>query len=174
MADALLEGSTDSRYQDWPAVLAALERLERAHAAKQVRQLGRWTPAEILDHLARFLQASLDGFGPERPPLPLRVFGRLIKPLALSDHPTPKGIKLKGPIGEVLLPTAEKEFASAMAEVRAQIARVHPDRRSNPYIAASPLLGPLSRAEWDKLHLKHFRHHLGYLRIGDGSREAAG
>lgn len=168
MSDAHLDRATNAQYSDWPAVLAALERLERAEAAGLLRARGNWMAGEVLDHLARFMRATMDGFGEGRPPALLRVLGRLMRPLATSDRPTPKGISLKGPIASVLLPTPGKDFGAALAEVRQQIARVHPGPGRNPYIPASPLFGPLSEAAWTKIHLKHFRHHLGYLEIGAG------
>lgn len=157
----------DAPCHDWPAVLARLDRIESAEATNQLRATGRWTPGEILDHLTRFMRASIDGFGDSLPPLPLRLLGRLIKPLALSNRPTPKGIALKGPIGDLLLPTPNRDFEPAMADLRQQIVRVYPAPAANPYIDASPLLGKLSQAEWTTLHLKHFQHHLSFLQIND-------
>jgi len=61
-------------------ILAEVDRLEAAHNAGTLARTGNWDAGQILWHCAAVFRASLDGF-PEnaRPPLWLRLFGRLIK-----------------------------------------------------------------------------------------------
>ncbi|MGP1347626.1 MAG: DUF1569 domain-containing protein [Phycisphaerales bacterium] len=172
-----LAGSTPAAFDSWHSAINALNTVEAAHRAGTLRAHGSWTPAQILDHLARFLRATTDGFGDASPPWIIRFIGRkLLRNSALTaDKPTPKGLALPGAIGRLLLPEQSPDFDEAMRTLRERVQQVRSatDEGRNPYIAESPLFGPLTAEQWTLLHLKHFRHHLGFLSIAAGEPSAA-
>jgi hypothetical protein len=43
-------------------LVAEVERLSVAGAAGRVRPLGNWSPAQVLGHLGRLIEMSIDGF----------------------------------------------------------------------------------------------------------------
>src|SRR5437588_3710761 len=43
-------------------LLAEVDRVTAAAAAGRVRSLGNWSPAQVLWHIGRFVELSLDGF----------------------------------------------------------------------------------------------------------------
>ena len=71
-------------------VLADVEML--AHA-KQIRHLGNWPPGQVLDHLARVMHGSIDGF-PQRPPRVIRFFLRLLFKKRFLTRPMSAGFNL--------------------------------------------------------------------------------
>lgn len=132
--------------------LAALQRQGRLVAA------GQWTTAQIVEHISKLMEMSLDGF-PFNAPLPLRIFGRLIRPFVVGK-PCPRGIQLKGESAK-LLPSDDAELDAAVARLGRSIDRVVGGARME---APSPIFGPLTHEQWFAMHLRHAEHHLGFLR----------
>jgi hypothetical protein len=141
-----------------------LDRIERAHAAGTLEARGGWTAPQVLWHVGRFMRFSLDGF-PFRAPLPIRMVGRLIRPLVLSDRPIPRGMRLDRPGLDALLPPAGVDMAAGLAEIRGPLDREAAGER---FTAPSPLVGPLSHAQWVRLHAKHYAHHAAFLAMPEG------
>jgi hypothetical protein len=112
------------------------------------------------------MRYALEGF-PFRAPLPIRMVGRLMKGAMLSDRPLPRGISLKRPGLDRLLPPDDVSFEQGAAEVREILARVDAGER---FTHPSPLVGPLTHEQWVTVHAKHFAHHaamLSYPGAGD-------
>ena len=59
-------------FENLEQILADVESLDRS---EHRRSLGNWTPAQIVEHVSIFIDASLDGFPDERLAAPLRWFG---------------------------------------------------------------------------------------------------
>lgn len=135
-------------------------RIAEAEAAGTARALGNWSPGQNLQHLARFMTCSLDGFG-EGLPLPLKLLGRglrLFLGKKLLKNAPPPGFKL--PKGMRFVPDDEVSAADGARELCAVIDRV---RGGEGFIPASPLLGKLSREQWIELHLRHAELHLSFV-----------
>lgn len=144
---------------------AEAERIARAEAEGRARALGNWPPGQNLQHLARFMTCSLDGFG-GAPPLPVRLFGRafrLVSARRMFRKPAPAGFKL--PKGLPFVPEAQVGAAEGARELCDVIERV---RRGDAFIAASPLFGRLTRGEWIALHLRHAELHLSFVGLDAG------
>ena len=146
-------------------IAGELDRLEAAHAAGTLRAHGGWTAGQVLWHVGEFMTYSLDGF-PFRPPLPIRVVGRLMKGMMLGPRPMPKGIRLNRPGLDALIPPADVSFAEGLAHLREPVRRVQ--EGGEQFTIPSPLIGPLTHAEWVKLHAKHFAHHASFLSYPEG------
>ncbi|MBN4052484.1 DUF1569 domain-containing protein [bacterium AH-315-K20] len=145
-------------------LLGDLDEVAKADAAGRVRPLGNWSPGQNLQHLAKFLACSLDGFGGD-PPLGLKLFGRVLRLVMgkkIFIKPVPPGIKL--PSDVPFLPADEVSVADGAADLRREIERV---QSGAAFIPASPLFGKLSREQWIELHLRHAELHMSFVGIGN-------
>jgi hypothetical protein len=141
-------------------LLAEADQIAQAEAEGTARALGNWSPGQNLQHLAKFMTCSIDGFGGSMP-LGLKIFGRLLR-LVLGKKmlrsPPPPGLKLPAdvPFG----PDAQVSASTGAADLRAVIERV---RGGEAFLPASPFLGRLSREQWIELHLRHAELHLSFV-----------
>ena len=139
-----------------------LDTIEAANQAGTLSTDGGWTVGQNLDHCAKFMRFSLDGFGPDmKLPLLFRILGKLVfKRMAKNPKSQMKpGIKL--PESEnPLLPANEVSYEDGMALMRSQIARIVSGEQM---CCDSPLLGSMTNELWTLVHLNHCRMHFGYL-----------
>lgn len=146
---------------------AEAERIARAEQVGRAHALGNWSPGQNLQHLARFMTCSIDGFGSE-PPIPVKLLGRSMR-LFLGKkiflNPPPAGFRL--PRGLPFEPAERVGATEAAAELRAVIERVE---AGASFIPGSPVLGRLSRGQWIELHLRHAELHLSFVGIGADGR----
>ncbi len=130
-----------------------------ALAQGPLQQLGNLSLGQTCGHLATWMNLSIDGGIPmEAPPL-LRVFARLFKEYLLS-RPLPAGYKLPARAKEVLIPLPEISSEAGLEQLRAAVQRLEREEQRVP----SPMLGPLSRSDWDRLHCRHAELHFSFLR----------
>jgi len=148
-------------FADLGAVRSEIARLESAAADGTLVAAGDWTLDQACWHLARFMRMSREGFT-FRAPLPLRLAGRFMKGWALGPKPSPRGIRLRGPLS-ALEPSGP--CADGPAQLRGELDAI--TERGERYTHPSPLLGPLAHEEWVRLHCKHAAHHLGFFRTAD-------
>ncbi len=131
-----------------------------AEAGKMLRASGNWTPAQVIDHVAKGIGYSFDGFPSDaRPPLPLRVILRMMKS-SILHKPTKPGIRLKGRIAKALGPEDGVTWGQAMTRLRHAIGRAGKGERM---IAASPILGAMAHEEWIQFHCRHAELHLSFI-----------
>jgi hypothetical protein len=133
-------------------ILADVEQL----AQGKVRALGNRTPGQILEHLAKTMDGSIDGMGFQAS-WPLRLMARVFKRRFLNS-PMPPGWKLKNASAAALVPPPI-DWDAALAHFRRAIAR----RKAEEKCAPNPVLGPLTRDEWTQLHCRHSELHLSFL-----------
>lgn len=140
-------------------------------ARAEASRPGRWSVAQILDHLDRTYTASIGGL--ER---------RLQR-----GRPEPRRIRLKQHLARLVVtrlgyfptglpaPDAVKPAGRPFAEVRAviephllvldqrltEVARAFGARTP---VLNHPILGPFSVADWRRFHWVHTRHHLKQIR----------
>ena len=124
--------------------------------------VGKWSYPQILDHLARTMTASLDGFG-FKAPWWARTF---IAPLAKNSFLTktmkagfklPKSARSLAPAGDLSLPAAIENLRNAMTRCT----------RETPQ-AEHPFLGKLASQEWNSLYLRHAELHMSFVIPEDG------
>jgi hypothetical protein len=132
---------------------------------------GKWSPAQIVEHLAIGLVGSAHKFAErrDRPPMqrrPRSIVQR-VAGLALLDLGWyPQGFK--APEGTV--PAAGITRAAAEAHFREGIARWEAlerdllPRRPRDLFLKHPRLGDLNLSEWIRFHLMHARHHAPQIR----------
>ena len=138
---------------------AEIDMLEAAQKAGHLVANGNWTPAQIFDHLARFMEFSYEGF-PFRASWPVRVVSYAAKWVAWKpfvNWALRPGFQIPN---EALKPDDWADFDVATARLRAQVGRV---RRGEPMTAPSPFEGSISHEQWLYAHLRHAELHLSFL-----------
>ena len=141
-----------------------LDDVDRLVHAKEVKQLGNWTPGQILKHLAVMMTRSIDGFRGQ-PPWILRCAFSLMRPFMKNKFlrdPMPSGFKLPSFAAAELLPPATN-FDEGVSAIRQAIHRLQTETTRVP----SPLLGQLTVDQWNQLHCRHAELHLSFLTPGD-------
>jgi hypothetical protein len=117
--------------------------------------VGRWSLGQICNHLASGVVGSVEGF-PGRAPWLIRVtLGPLAKRQLFATGRMRAGMKLPEKFlpRPGLAPRAEAEALRAALSLYS----THPGPPAD-----HPLLGPLGRDEWTRLHCIHCAHHLGF------------
>jgi hypothetical protein len=144
------------QYASLSEVLADAERL--THGG--FKAIGNWSGGQIFLHLAKSFNDSIDGSN-IRLPWYLKLIGPLLKKKLLRG-PMSAGVKLPASVARVMVP-GPTSTDEGMTALRAAIAR----QESETSRAASPFLGPMTREEWDRLHLNHAALHLSFLVADD-------
>ena len=131
-------------------------------AKGKFRTVGKWSYPQILDHLARSMTSSLDGFG-FKAPWWARVFIAPLVKNSFLTKPMRAGFKLPER-ARSLIPAADLTLPSAMENLRKAIARC---ARESPQ-ADHPFLGKLASQEWNALYLRHAELHMSFV-VAEGS-----
>jgi hypothetical protein len=125
------------------------------------RTVGNWSFPQILDHLAKTMKCSLDGFG-FRAPWFIRAAAPFIKNSFLTK-PMKAGFRLPKKMS-ALLPANNLSLPAAFDNVRNVIARC----QSETPQGAHPVFGKLAGQEWTSLHLRHAELHMSFV-VPEGS-----
>ncbi|MGH7521306.1 MAG: DUF1569 domain-containing protein [Gemmatimonadales bacterium] len=143
----------------------------RSDADWEVGPAGKWTPAQIVEHLALGLTLSGETFLARRNHAPMSrrtrspaqqvarffIFGLRWFP------PGRKAPERTTPPPQISRAAAESHFLAAV-EAWDQVDRaLLPDRRSDLFVK-HPRMGDLTVEEWMRFHLIHARHHARQIR----------
>jgi hypothetical protein len=149
---AKVQGRRKLDYASFDELLADADRM----TSGPVKTLGNWSAGQIFKHLAIICNGSIDGL-PVTFPWHFRILVKLFKNKLFSMdmppgyHMKPENAKITEPG-----PTSAEE---GLAALRAAIARL----QYESHRAKHPLLGNLTREQWDKIHLKHASLHMSFL-----------
>lgn len=149
----MADGRRQLHFQSLEEILSEVERL----AARRVRTVGRWTFAQIVQHLADTMRCSLDGFGFQATWVARFLIAPLIKN-SLLTKPMKPGFRLPSR-AQSLLPSADVSLEAARANLREALARYEFEQPT----AAHPFLGRLAAQEWVSLQLRHAELHLSFV-----------
>ena len=138
-------------FKDFSEGLREVDRLVNGYSSK-----GEWDLAQVCDHLAYFIEGSLDGHQYKVPWLLKVLFGGLVRKRILRTGK----MKANVPTPQKPLPARGMDQAQAIARIKKAIARLESHRGE---MHDSPFFGHLTPDEWRRLHLTHMEHHLGYL-----------
>jgi len=128
-----------------------------ALAAGSYVTVGKWSFAQILDHLASSLNCSLDGF-PFKASFFVRWFvAPMIKNSILTKEMKP-GFKLPKKFSSYL-PTEECTMDEALPKVLAAIKRFETELP----LADHPFFGKMASEEWMNLHVRHAELHMSFV-----------
>jgi hypothetical protein len=147
-----VEGRRKLRFETMDEIGADVEQLARG----PVRNLGNWTPGQVLKHLALAMTYSIDGF-PTRAPFPLRIVGKLVKKRVLIKGMSP-GFQLKKDTARALVP-APTDWQEGLAAFQAALKRLQTETKRAPH----GFFGSLTNDEYARLHCRHAELHLSFL-----------
>ncbi len=126
------------------------------------RRVGRWDLSQICDHLADWLTYPVDGMPPA--PLPMRaamfVMRHTVAPRMLRKTLDAGEMPAGAPTLPATVPAPGGDETEAVARLRRAVERF---RAHEGEYLPSPLFGPVSRDEANRMQLIHCAHHLGFL-----------
>jgi Protein of unknown function (DUF1569) len=150
---AKVTGRRQLHFKSLGDIAADVESLEKA---KEIRALGNWSAGQIFKHVTIVMNGSLDGTA-YRAPVLLRFFVRLLFKRKFLTGPMSAGFTLPASAAELLPPPTTRE--EGIQGIRQALTRL----QSEPQRAPHPVLGALTREEWDQLHCRHCELHLSFL-----------
>lgn len=131
----------------------------RQLAAGNARPLGNWSLGQATEHLARAMTMSLDGTNLGRAPLPIRLLLRYVFKKRILTKGMRPGFNLKGEFADYIIPAAACTTEQGLTSLRTGIDRLKREPQRHPH----PAFGPLTREEWDLIHLRHAELHLSFF-----------
>jgi hypothetical protein len=148
-----------------PAVVLGPLR-DRSDAEWRRGPAGKWTPAQIVEHLAIGLVWSAEKFNARRGHEAMQrrrvtPAERIAKLLILGIGWYPQGRKAPEgtvPAANVARASAETHFLAGVAAWEQLERELLPLRRADLFVK-HPRLGDLTLEEWMRFHLSHARHH---------------
>ena len=154
-------------------MLAPLAR--RSDADWQRAPAGKWTSAQIVEHLAIGITWSAQKFEERRDRAPMarrprRLIERLASVSILGLGWYPQGFQAPEgtvPAAVVTRAAAEAHFREGIAKWAALERDLLP-RRPHDLFVKHPRLGDLTMAEWLRFHVVHARHHASQIKQRSG------
>ena len=125
--------------------------------ADSPRLWGKMTAAQMVEHCARSMEWAVGDTVPQKVPLIMRIFGRIVKPLVLRGE---KRLRPNSPTGVDLLVTDEPEFYAARARLFALVDRFVAGGSAGCTTHPHGFFGKMTPEEWGVLTYKHMDHHL--------------
>ncbi|MEM8783134.1 MAG: DUF1569 domain-containing protein [Planctomycetota bacterium] len=162
-----IQGRRELNYADFGEMLADIE----AMVAKPHAAIGNWTVAENIEHCAMPIGWAMDGY-PEGFSVPwyFKVIGPLFRKSFLTMKPSPPGIKPPTKMAAFFKPRPDVTTDEAMARLRSAVAR-WPE---TPTIPKNPLVGSLTKAEWERFLCNHAALHFSFIVSASGSEPDQG
>lgn len=140
---------------------ADLDAMQRAHDAGTLTALGNWSAGQILQHCAKVIGFSMDGFPSKAPWIVRFLFTTFLKKRALKDIPIDPGMDLPKQAA-FMLPDDAVTFDQGMQDMRDVLARLKAgDRMEQP----SPILGELTHDQWMGMMLRHAAMHQSFIAL---------
>jgi hypothetical protein len=152
MATTTTSARREVHYESLDEFRADAERL----GSTTLRTVGNWTYPQILDHLAKSITASVDGFG-FKAPWVARVFIAPLVKNAFLTKPMRPGFRLPRS-ATAIMPGSDLNVSTALDNLHRALARYE----NEPQRAPHPLLGMLASQEYTSMHLRHCELHMSF------------
>lgn len=148
------------RFESIDDLIAELNRIEQAEALGQLQVLGKWSPGQIVSHLAAWIEYGWDGFPMKRPPFFVRWILSFMGKKFLRTG-LPSGMRIPGVKGGTF-GQDDVPLGQALARLRTALQRL-----KNGELAKfdSPAFGPLSHEDRIRLNLRHAELHLSFMTL---------
>jgi hypothetical protein len=151
------------------AVADAMERL--SHEDLTWHAPGKWCAAEVLEHLYLTYTGTVKGLervlAGGKPIVHPATFGQRCRTLVVvglgympEGQKSPRGAEPRGVPAEKV----RAEISAKIAAMDEIIARCEQSFGGHTKLLDHPILGPLTAAQWRKVHLVHSLHHVKQLR----------
>lgn len=147
-------------FQDLDAVLAEARRIAE-HPDAPTR--GSWSASQNLWHVARYLQASVEGY-PFKAPLWMKLVGPLMKSRIISKGMA-TGFKTPSYVAEHMEPQRQDPAQTAMGPALELLETWADKAKRQGFIAVNPVFGKMSRDQWIALHCRHAEMHFGLIEL---------
>ena len=147
-------GRRDVHFDSFDDLLADAEKL----ADGECETIGNWTLGQIFEHLARSLDASIDGTDMKIPWLMKKMFVLVMNKEKLMKNPLPPGFKIPKSGQGQFNPDPSTTTQEGLARLRAAVERYTNENSFAEHVA----FGKLSREEWDQFNLRHAEMHLSF------------
>ena len=128
-------------------------------AGQQVETLGNWSLAQIIEHLAKSLEGSIDGIDGQAPWL-MRMFAQLFLRNRLLHGKLMPGFQIPDKLRSQFYPEKSVSVDEALQHLRKAIGRCENESQR----ARHPALGYLNQEEWDLFSLRHAEMHFSFVR----------
>lgn len=132
---------------------------------------GKWSTAEILEHLFLTYTGTTKGFGrvlaagkPQVTPATWRQRGRSLIVLGLGYLPAGREAPVFARPRGLAPETVSAEIGAKIAEMDAIMSTCATKFGTGTVVLDHPILGPLSVSQWRKFHLVHGLHHVKQIR----------
>lgn len=158
MSDESVRNWRKLRFESIDDCVAEVRRIMEAERSGRLRATGKWTPGQVMSHVAAWIDYAYDGF-PVKPPFFLVRWILRSRRNHILTHGMPRGVRIpglkEGTTGMDNLPThdAAKRLMAALQRLAS----------SEPAVHDSPAFGHLSDKDRIRLNLRHAELHLGYL-----------
>jgi hypothetical protein len=139
------------RFRAVDEVMPEVDRLLRGHEV-----VGRWSLAEVCNHLATAFRLSVDGVPWLAPWAVRRTVGRVSGWFVLASGWMPRGVPLPG----IEAPGLGLDAAREAEGLRAAIERY---LKYEGELSEHPVFGRLSRRGAERFHCVHCAHHLSFV-----------
>lgn len=158
------------KFADLPdIVLGPLK--DRADADWQLAPPGKWTPAQIVEHLALGLEGCADGFEKRRArdpmfrrrPTAIQRIGKVLLMQLGWFPPFLTAPSMTRPAPRVDRAAAESHFRRGVERLE-ELARLLLPVRALDLFVKHPNMGDLTLPEWLEFHVIHARHHARQIR----------
>src|SRR5262249_26125168 len=147
-----------------------IDRLNVSRQQGRLQKGGNWSLDQCCQHLARWIEFSIDGF-PFKYPWYLRLIGRLVR--VASWHWLVWMLLRPGfvnpPSARAVEPDSSVSAGDGVKYLLQQISRIESGERM---VQPSPVEGPITHDQWCYFHLRHAELHLSFqIPSGDTEQE---
>lgn len=147
-------GRRNVSIENYDDILRDAEQLMRGG---RIRSLGNWTAGQNFEHLAKAMDASIDGVDFTMP-FWMRAIAKLFKTWFLN-RPFKPGFQLPAQLEHDFGPRAVISDEDGFRLLQAAVSRIKSTDRRAP----SPAFGDMPESDWIKLHCRHAALHLSFL-----------
>jgi hypothetical protein len=121
------------------------------------RLWGKMTTAQMLAHCSVSMQWAVGEVVPEKGALPVRVIGRLVKPMVFRNEDP---LRKNSPTARSLIVSDEPDFAKQREKLSGLIDKFEAGGAEGCTKHPHSFFGSMTPAEWAVLAYKHLDHHL--------------
>jgi len=121
------------------------------------RRWGKMTAPQMLAHCSLSMQWALGEVVPEKAPLPVRLVGRLVKPMVFRNE---EPLRKNTPTAKSLIVADERDLSKERARLAGLIDRFSAGGAGGCTKNAHGFFGKMTADEWAILMYKHLDHHL--------------
>ena len=121
------------------------------------RRWGKMTAAQMLAHCSVSMQWAVGEVVPEKGPLPVRLMGRLVKPMVFRNEDP---LKKNSPTATSLRVAGERDFGKERQRLLELIDKFAEGGAARCTKNPHSFFGNMTPEEWSILMYKHLDHHL--------------